>query len=55
MQQKCARANWLYSEGRPTGTAFFRFVLPEEEVQQPTTEVLKLADVATQCKFTPTV
>jgi hypothetical protein len=42
-----ARANWLYSEGRATGTVFFRFVLPEEgrPILQPQAEVVKADDV----------
>ena len=35
-----AKANWLDSEGRATGTLFFRFVLPDEDVEQPTTQLL---------------
>ena len=33
-------ANWLSSEGRPTGTIFFRFVLPEGAIRQPETELV---------------
>jgi hypothetical protein len=40
-----AAANWLASEGRAAGTIFFRFVLPEAEVEQPTTSVVQLKDV----------
>jgi len=36
-----AHANWLSSEGRPTGTVFFRFVLPEGAIEQPQTKLLR--------------
>ena len=39
-----AKANWLDSEGRATGTLFFRFVLPDEDVEQPTTQLLGPGD-----------
>ena len=39
-----AKANWLDSEGRATGTLFFRFVLPDEDVEQPTTQLLGAGD-----------
>ena len=38
-------ANWLSSEGRATGTIFFRFVLPEGEMTQPSTRVVPLTEV----------
>jgi hypothetical protein len=38
--------NWLDTEGRPFGIIYWRFFLPEEEVETPQTEVVKFADVA---------
>jgi hypothetical protein len=40
--------NWIDTEGRPFGMMFFRFFLPEEEVETPQCEVVKLADIQTQ-------
>ena len=37
--------NWLDTEGRPLGTLFFRFFLPEEDVETPVAEVVKFADL----------
>lgn len=37
--------NWLDSEGKPFGMVFWRFFLVEGEVETPTAEVVKLADV----------
>jgi len=37
--------NWIDTEGRPFGMMFFRFFLPEEEVETPRCEVVKLADL----------
>lgn len=37
--------NWIDTEGRPLGSVFFRFFLPEEEVETPVGEVVKLADL----------
>jgi hypothetical protein len=33
-------ANWLDSEGRPFGLVFWRFMLPEGEIETPTAEVV---------------
>jgi hypothetical protein len=38
--------NWLATEGRPTGTTFWRFQLPAEAPERPRTELVKLSDVA---------
>ncbi len=38
--------NWLATEGRPTGTIFWRFQLPEEAPERPAARVVGLADVA---------
>jgi hypothetical protein len=38
--------NWLATEGRPSGTIFWRFQLPEEEPERPRTQVVALAEVA---------
>jgi len=38
--------NWLATEGRPTGTVFWRFQLPEEAPERPEARVVALADVA---------
>jgi hypothetical protein len=38
--------NWLDTEGRPFGTIFWRFQLPEEPPTQPQAKVVALADVA---------
>jgi len=38
--------NWLATEGRPFGTIFWRFQLPQEEPEQPRTKVVPFADVA---------
>jgi hypothetical protein len=32
--------NWLASEGRPTGTIFWRFQLPQEQPEQPRAQVV---------------
>ena len=37
--------NWIDTEGRPLGTVFFRFFLPDEEVETPVAEVVKFADL----------
>jgi hypothetical protein len=37
--------NWLDTEGRPTGQVYWRFFLPEEEVETPQATVVKLADL----------
>ena len=38
-------ANWIDTEGRGFGLVFWRFFLPEGEVETPVAEVVKLADV----------
>jgi hypothetical protein len=38
-------ANWIDTEGRNLGTMFFRFFLPEGEIEKPTCEVVKFADL----------
>ncbi len=38
--------NWLDSEGRPFGSVFWRFQLPEEPPEQPRARVVLFADVA---------
>lgn len=38
-------ASFLWTEGRSTGTIFFRFVLPETEVEPLQTELVQAADV----------
>lgn len=37
--------NWIDTEGRNLGTMFFRFFLPEGEIEKPTCEVVKFADL----------
>jgi hypothetical protein len=38
--------NWLDTEGRPSGTLFWRFFLPEGPVETPQAQVVKFADLA---------
>jgi Protein of unknown function (DUF1214) len=38
-------ANWIDTEGRPFGMVFWRFFLPEGDVETPKAEVVKLAEV----------
>jgi hypothetical protein len=38
--------NWLDTEGRQTGTLYWRFLLPEEEVEKPHAEVVPFDRVA---------
>lgn len=38
--------NWLDSEGRPFGLVFWRFFLPEGEIETPQTKVVPFAEVA---------
>jgi hypothetical protein len=38
-------ANWLDTEGRPSGSVFWRFQLPEEEIAPLEARVVKIADV----------
>lgn len=37
--------NWIDTEGRSLGTVFFRFFLPEEDVETPVATVVKFADL----------
>lgn len=37
--------NWIDTEGRPSGTAFWRFFLPEGEIVTPLATVVKFADL----------
>jgi hypothetical protein len=39
-------ANWIDTEGRSFGMVFWRFFLPEEDVETPKAEVVKFADVS---------
>jgi len=38
--------NWLDTEGRPFGLVFWRFMLPEGEIDTPTAEVVPFAELA---------
>lgn len=38
--------NWLDSEGRPFGVVFWRYMLPEGEIETPQASVVKLGDIA---------
>jgi hypothetical protein len=38
--------NWLDTEGRPFGLVFWRFMLPEGEIETPTAEIAPFAEVA---------
>lgn len=37
--------NWLSTEGRPNGTLYWRFLLPEGDIEAPRTKVVAFADV----------
>jgi hypothetical protein len=37
--------NWIDTEGRTLGTVFWRFFLPEGEIETPRAEVVPLADL----------
>jgi len=37
--------NWLETEGRPSGSVFWRFLLPEEEIAPLEAKVVKIGDV----------
>ena len=37
--------NWIDTEGRPFGMVFWRFFLPEGDVDTPKADVVKLADL----------
>ena len=38
--------NWLDTEGRPFGMVFWRFFLPNGDIDTPRTEVVPVDDVA---------
>jgi hypothetical protein len=38
--------NWLDSEGRPFGVVFWRYMLPEGEIETPRAEVVPLSALA---------
>ena len=38
-------ANWLDTEGRNSGTIYWRFLLPEGDIVTPTAKVVKFADL----------
>jgi hypothetical protein len=38
-------SNWLETQGRPRGTIFWRFLLPEEDIEPLRTEVVRFADI----------
>ena len=40
--------NWLDTEGRPFGIAFWRFMLPEGDIDTPQAELVPLADLPTR-------
>jgi hypothetical protein len=37
--------NWLDTEGRPGGVMFWRFMLPEGEIETPKAQVVKFKDI----------
>jgi len=37
--------NWLDTEGRPLGLVFWRFMLPEGEIETPHAEIVPLKDL----------
>ena len=37
--------NWLDTEGRPFGIVYWRFMLPEGEIETPQAEVIPLSDL----------
>ena len=38
--------NWIDNEGHTAGTLYWRFLLPEGDIEQPRCRVVLLADVA---------
>ena len=40
--------NWLDTEGRPFGIAFWRFMLPEGDIETPQAELVPLAELPTR-------
>ena len=45
-QLKGGSQNWLDTENHPTGTIFWRFLLPEEAPEKPTCRVVPVAELA---------
>ena len=45
--------NWLDTEGRPFGIAFWRFMLPEGEIETPQAELVPLADLPAHLRGRP--
>ena len=43
--------NWLDTEGRPFGIAYWRFMLPEGDIDTPQAELVPLADVRSRLEF----
>ena len=39
--------NWLQTEGRPSGTIYWRFLLAKEDAETPQARVVKLSEAAT--------
>ena len=39
--------NWIDTEGRPMGIVFWRFMLPEGEIETPKAELVSLESLAT--------
>jgi hypothetical protein len=37
--------NWIDAEGRPSGLVFWRFQLPEEEIQTPVAKLVPVSEV----------
>ena len=37
--------NWIDTEGRPSGIVYWRFLLPEGEIETPQTEVVEVASL----------
>jgi hypothetical protein len=38
--------NWLDTEGRPLGMIFWRFQMPEEDIEPLTTQLVPIAEAA---------
>ncbi len=43
--QNPGHANWIDTEGRPSGTMFWRFFLPEGDVETPQATIVKFTDL----------
>ena len=41
-------SNWINTEGHAVGTLYWRFLLPEGEIEQPQCRVVALEDVRSQ-------